>query len=167
MLSYVARLLHLTPRFDPSLIIRNVAYFSGSDAHVNHKLDIFLPSPSTNLLSSSDEKESKKKAPIIVHAHGGSWVYDTRTNEWCGGPSIGRSCAKEGFVGIVVSYRVASFSLISFAAWSLIFGLIILITSLALLSWQLITGYIVFMTAVYVYNFLYQVRHLVNLDHVS
>jgi hypothetical protein len=167
MLSYLARRLHLTPKFDPSLIIRNVAYFSGSDAHVNHKLDIFLPSPSTNLLASTDEEEPQKKVPIIVHVHGGGWVRGSRTNEWRGGPSVGRTCAKEGFVGIVVSYRLARISIISFAAWSLIFGLIILITSLALLSWQLITGYIVFMTAVYVYNFLYQVRHLVNLDHVS
>ena len=167
ILSHLARWLHLTPSHDPSLIIRNVAYFSGSDAHVNHKLDIFLPSSSNNLLSSSDEEESQKKVPIIVHVHGGGWVRGSRTNEWRGGPSVGRTCAKEGFVGVVVSYRLARVSFISFAAWASIFGLIISIISLALLSWQLITGYIGLMAVAYIYRFLYEIRHPVNLDHVS
>ena len=168
ILSYLARHLRLTPRYDPSLTIRDVAYFSGTDAHVNHKLDIFLPAPSTNLLSSNDDtEESQKKVPIIIHVHGGGWVRGTRTNEWRGGPTVGRTCAKEGFVGVVVSYRLARTSLASFAAWSFIFGLIILITALALLSWQLITGYVLFMALIYVYNFLYKVRTPVNVEHVS
>jgi len=171
ILSYLARHLHFTPSYDPSLIIRDVAYFSGSDAHINHKLDIFLPSLSTNLLSSSEnaeeEEETQKKIPIIVHIHGGGWVRGSRTNEWRGGPSVGRTCAKEGFIGIVVSYRLARISLISFITWSFIFGLILLMISLALLSWQLITGYIIFMTAIYAYNFLYKVRQPVHLEHVS
>jgi hypothetical protein len=169
VISYLARRLHLTPSYDPSLIIRDVAYFSGSDAHVNHKLDIFLPSPSTNLLSSSNdnEEESQKKIPIIIHVHGGGWVRGNRTNEWRGGPAVGRTCAKEGFVGVVVSYRLARTSLLSFAAWTLIFGLIILIPTLALLSWQLITGYILFMAVIYAYKFLYNIRAPVNVEHVS
>ncbi|CAF0948397.1 unnamed protein product [Rotaria sordida] len=168
ILSYLARHLHLTSSYDPSLIVHDVAYFSGSDAHVNHKLDIFLPGPSKNLLSpsSSNEEESQKKIPIIIHIHGGGWVRGNRKNEWRGGPVIGRTCAKEGFVGVVASYRLARMSLISFATWSLIFGLIILITSLILLSWQLITGYIIFMCAAFAYNFLYQARIPVNLDHM-
>jgi len=169
ILSYLARHLHITPSYDRSLIIRNVDYFSGSDAHVNHKFDIFLPSPSNNLLSSSTDEgeEPQKKVPIIVHIHGGGWVRGSRTNEWRGGPSVGRTCAKEGFIGIVVSYRLARISLISFMTWSFILGLIISITSLALLSWQLITGYIAFMTVMYVYHFLYKARTPVHLEHVS
>ena len=171
VLGYLARQLRLTPYYDPSLIVRDVAYFSGSDAHVNHKLDIFLPSSSTKLLSPSttveEGEEPQKKVPIVVHIHGGGWVRGSRTNEWRGGPSVGRTCAQEGFVGVVVSYRLARVSLVSFVTWSLIFGLIILITSLALLSWQLITGYIAFMILAYVYQFLYKVRVPIHLEHVS
>ncbi|CAF4619965.1 unnamed protein product, partial [Rotaria magnacalcarata] len=75
--------------------------------------------------------------------------------------------AKEGFVGVVASYRLARISPISFFTWSFIFGLIILITSLAILSWQLITGYVAFMIVAYAYKFLYKVRIPVNLEHVS
>ncbi|CAF0934009.1 unnamed protein product [Rotaria sp. Silwood1] len=167
ILSYLARHLYLTSNYDPSLIVRDVAYFSGTDAHVNHKLDIFLPVPSKTLLSPSDDEEPQKKIPIIVHIHGGGWVRGSRKNEWRGGPVVGRTCAKEGFVGVIASYRLARMSLISFATWAFIFGLIILITSLILLSWQLITGYIIFMSAAYAYNFLYQVRIPVNLDHMA
>ncbi|CAF3366984.1 unnamed protein product [Rotaria sp. Silwood1] len=56
ILSYLARHLYLTSNYDPSLIVRDVAYFSGTDAHVNHKLDIFLPAPSKTLLSPSLNK---------------------------------------------------------------------------------------------------------------
>ena len=167
LLSYLARRLHLTPRYDPSLIVRNIAYFSGSDAHVNHYLDIFLPSPSTSLLSPSDEQVSEKKVPIIIHIHGGGWVRGSRTNEWRGGPTVGRTCGKEGFVGVVVSYRLARVSLASFLAWSIILGLVILIISLLLLSWQLVTGYIAIMTIMYAYNFLWKVRTPVSVEHVS
>ncbi|CAF0754483.1 unnamed protein product [Adineta steineri] len=166
ILSSLARRLHLTPQYDPSLIIRDVAYFSGSDAHVNHKLDIFLPAPSTNLLSSTDEGDTQKKVPIIVHIHGGGWVRGSRTNEWRGGPSVGRTCAKEGLVGVVVSYRLASPSLLSFLTWSLIFGLIIAIPSVAFLSWQLFTGYIAFMAVIYAYKLFYGVREPVNVHHM-
>ncbi|UJR27974.1 hypothetical protein I4U23_009232 [Adineta vaga] len=167
-LSYLARLLHLTSQYDPSLIVRNIAYFSGSDAHVNHKLDIFLPSSSSpeSLLSSTNDETSQKKVPIIVHVHGGGWVRGSRTNEWRGGPSVGRTCAQQGFVGVVVSYRLARVSLISFSIWALIFGLILMIISLALLSWQLFTGYIAFMIIIYAYNFFYKVRTPVNVDHM-
>jgi hypothetical protein len=168
ILSYLQRLLHLTPKHDPSLFIPNIAYFSGSDAHINHKLDIFLPCSKT---SSDDQpqqnKIDNKHIPVIVHIHGGGWVRGSRTNEWRGGPPVGRTCAREGFVGVVVSYRLARISIISFLAWAFIFGLIIIITSLALLSWQLITGYIACMIAAYAYNFLYQVRKPVNVEHVS
>ncbi|CAF1441871.1 unnamed protein product [Adineta ricciae] len=167
-LSYLARLLHLTPYHDPSLIIRNVAYFSGSDAHVNHKLDIFLPSSSSSksLLASTDEETSQKKVPIVVHIHGGGWVRGSRTNEWRGGPSVGRMCAKEGLVGVVVSYRLARVSLVSFTTWAFTLGLIVAIISLSLPSWQLFTGYLAFMTVIYVYNFLYKVRVPVNIEHM-
>jgi hypothetical protein len=169
VLQHLKYLLHLTPKYDQSLIIRNIAYFSGSDAHVNHKLDIFLPFPkteSTATVNKSDET-NKKQIPVIVHIHGGGWTRGTRTSEWRGGPTVGRTCAREGFVGVVVSYRLARISLISFLTWSLIFGLIIIIIGLALLSWQLITGYVAFMTAAYGYNFLYRVRTPVNVEHVS
>ena len=168
ILSYLARYLHLIPSYDPSLIIRDVAYFSGSDAHVNHKLDIFLPSLSNKLLTSStnEGEESVKKVPIIVHVHGGGWVRGSRTNEWRGGPTIGRTCAREGFVGVVVSYRLARPSLISFISWAFIFGLIVIIIGIGLLSWQLITGYIAWMTFVYAYYFFYKVRIPVNVEHV-
>ncbi|CAF2141383.1 unnamed protein product [Rotaria magnacalcarata] len=167
ILSYLARCLHLRSSYDSSLIIRDVAYFSGSDAHVNHKLDIFLPAPSKTLLSPADEEEPQKKVPIIVHIHGGGWVRGSRTHEWRGGPTIGRTSAKEGFVGVVASYRLARISPISFFTWSFIFGLIILITSLAILSWQLITGYVAFMIVAYAYKFLYKVRIPVNLEHMA
>ena len=170
VLSSIARRLHLISNFGPSSIIRNVEYFTGSDAHCNHKFDIFLPISSSNLLSTTtntDEEESTKKVPIIVHVHGGGWVRGSRTNEWRGGPTVGRSCARQGAVGIVVSYRLARVSPISFTAWSIIFGLILLIISLALRSWQLITGYILFMTGAYFYNFCYKVRVPVNVEHVS
>jgi len=166
---YLKRVLHITPKYDQSLIIRNVAYFSGSDAHVNHKLDIFLPFPkaSSTTTPNVQQETTKKETPIVVHVHGGGWTRGTRTSEWRGGPTVGRTCAREGFVGVVVSYRLARISLISFLAWSFIFGLIIIIIGLALLSWQLITGYIAFMTFAYAYNFLYKVRKPVNVEHVS
>ncbi|CAF3415387.1 unnamed protein product [Rotaria sp. Silwood1] len=167
---YLKRLFHLTPKHDQSLIIRNVAYFSGSDAHTNNKLDIFLPCPNTNLsIRTADEQQatSKKQIPIIVHIHGGGWVRGNRTDEWRGGPIVGRTCAHEGFVGIVASYRLARISLISFIAWSFVFGLVVIIIGLSLLSWQFITGYVAFMTFAYAYNFLYRVRIPVNVEHVS
>jgi hypothetical protein len=166
---YFKRLLHITPKYDQSLIVRNIAYFSGSDAHVNHKLDIFLPFPKPISVTTSNEEQetSKTQTPIIVHIHGGGWVRGTRTSESRGGPVVGQTCAREGFVGVVVSYRLARSSPISFLAWSLIFGLIIIIIGLALLSWQLITGYIAFMMFAYAYNSLYKVRTPVNVEHVS
>ena len=177
-LSYIARRLRITPSHDPSLIIRDVAYFSGTDAHVNHKLDIFLPvrspdSSEAEAIQSAEEEpvavleENEKRVPIVFHVHGGGWVRGSRTNEWRGGPSVGRTCAQQGFIGVVVSYRLARISPISFLAWALIFGLLILIISFCLRSWQLITGYAAFMTVAYAYNFLYRVRIPVNLEHVS
>jgi hypothetical protein len=167
LLSYLARRLHLTPQYDPPLIVRNIAYFSGSDAHVNHKLDIFLPSSSASLLSPSNEQVPETKVPIIVHIHGGGWVHGSRTSESCGGPAVARTCAQEGFVGVVVSYRLGQFILASFLAWSLIFGLIIVIISLLLRCWQLVTGYIALVIIIYVYSFLSKESIPVNVEHVS
>ncbi len=166
---YIKRFFHLTPKYDQSLIIRNIAYFSGSDAHVNHKLDIFLPFPQASSVRTTNEQQetTRKQTPVIVHIHGGGWARGSRTSEWRGGPPVGRTCAREGFVGVVVSYRLARIALISFLAWSFIFGLVIIIIGLALLSWQLITGYIAFMTIIYIYHFLFKVRRPVNVEHVS
>lgn len=152
--------LRLTPKYDQSLIVRDIAYFSGTDAHVNNKLDIFRPFPST-------QSATRSSIPIIVHIHGGGWIRGSRSDEQRGGPSAGRTCAREGFVGVVVSYRLARISLVSFIAWTLIFGLVIIIIGIALFSWQLITGYFAFMIFAYAYNALYRVRKSVNLDHVS
>ncbi|CAF3271420.1 unnamed protein product [Rotaria socialis] len=108
---YLKCLLHLTPKYDQSLIIRDVAYFSGSDAHVDNKLDIFLPFPKVDSsVATSDEQQdtSKKRIPIIVHIPGGGWIR--------GSPTVGRTCAREGFIGVVVSYRLARRSLLSFLA---------------------------------------------------
>jgi hypothetical protein len=163
----LARFLRLIPTDDPSSIIRNVAYFTGSDAHVNHKLDIFLPpTTSPTLLTPSEEAEPEKKVPIILHVHGGGWVRGSRTNEWRGGPVVGRASAQEGFVGVVVSYRLARISPTSLTAWTVIFGLILLIIAIPLRSWQLVTGYAVFMIIAYSYNFLFRVRTPVHLEHV-
>ena len=159
------RFLHLTPAYDPSLTVRNVAYFSGSDAHVNHKLDIFLPAASND--ARERPAEGQAGIPIIVHVHGGGWVRGSRSHERRGGPTVGRSCAQQGFVGIVVSYRLARISLMSYLAWSFIFGLAIIVVGLALLSWQLITGYLTFMLAAYAYHFFFRVRVPVNVEHVS
>lgn len=153
--------LRLTPKYDQSLIVRDIAYFSGTDAHVNNKLDIFLPFPQT------ESETSRNSTPIIVHIHGGGWIRGSRTDEQRGGPIAGRTCAREGFVGVVVSYRLARISLVSFIAWALIFGLVIIIIGIGLFSWQLITGYAAFMIIAYTYNALYRVRKSVNLDHVS
>ncbi|CAF0939124.1 unnamed protein product [Adineta steineri] len=162
------RFLHIKPSYDPSLIIRDVAYFSGSDAHVNHKLDIFLPSSKADVETNSYQQgETVRKAlPVIVHIHGGGWVRGSRRSESRGGPAISRTCAEEGFVGVVVSYRLARISAISFFAWAFIFGLIIIIIGLGLLSWELIVGYVTFMVGAYAYNFLYRVRTPVNIDHM-
>lgn len=168
--SGVARRLRLIPRYDSSSTVRDIAYFSGSDAHVNHKLDLFFPprnSPKLLENAAEEQEESAKKVPIIFHVHGGGWVRGSRTNEWRGGPTVGRSCANEGFVGAIVSYRLARIAPVSFFAWSTIFGLAIGIISLLIRSWQLITGYVLFMSLAYAYNFLYQVRTPVHLDHVS
>ena len=168
-LYYLKSLLHLAPKYDQSLIIRDIVYSSGSDAHVNNKLDIFLPLPAmTSATTANQEQETiRKPIPIIVHVHGGGWIRGSRTDEQRGGPVAGRTCAREGFVGVVVSYRLARISLLSFVAWALIFGLVIIIIGLALLSWQLITGYVAFMTFAYAYNFFYRVRKAVNVEHVS
>ncbi|UJR21440.1 hypothetical protein I4U23_024526 [Adineta vaga] len=160
--------LHLTPNCDPSLVVRNIAYFSGSEAHVNNKLDIFLPAARANseLTAVDQDKSRRRQIPVIVHVHGGGWVRGSRISEGRGGPTVGRTCAQEGFIGVVVSYRLARISLISYLAWSLIFGLIIIIIGIGLLSWQLIVGYFAFMIAAYGYNFFYQVRKPVNIDHM-
>lgn len=167
---HVKRFFRLTPKYDQSLIVRDVAYFPGSNAHVNHKLDIFLPFPKANPpaeVSNEQQETNRQRIPIVVHVHGGGWIRGTRSNEWRGGPTIGRTCAREGFVGVVLSYRLARISLISFLAWSLSFGLIIIIIGLGLLSWQLITGYVAFMAFMYGYNVLYRVRVPVHIEHVS
>lgn len=168
-LYYIKSSLHLTPKYDQGLIIRDIAYFDGTDAHVNNKLDIFLPFPKINPVTGTiDEQEtSRRSIPVIVHIHGGGWIRGSRTDEQRGGPIAGRTCAREGFVGVVVSYRLARISLLSFIAWALIFGLAIIIVGIALLSWQLIAGYAIFMIAAYAYNAFYRVRKPVNLDHVS
>ncbi|CAM2702755.1 unnamed protein product [Rotaria socialis] len=85
---YLKCLLHLTPKYDQSLIIRDV------DSSV----------------ATSDEQQdtSKKRIPIIVHIPGGGWIR--------GSPTVGRTCAREGFIGVVVSYRLARRSLLSFLA---------------------------------------------------
>jgi hypothetical protein len=166
---YLKSQLRLVPKYDQSLIIRDIAYFSGSDAHVNNKLDIFLPIPKANLTTTGNQVQEsmKKQTPIIFHVHGGGWIYGSRTDEQRGGPVAGRTCAREGFVGVVISYRLARVSLLSFFSWALIFGLVIIIIGLALLSWQLITGYIAFMVFAYAYNLLIRVRKPVNVEHVS
>ena len=169
-LSYIARQLRITPSHDPSLTVRDVAYLSGTDAHVNHKLDIFLPAPTPDSLEAIPVgvlREEDKRVPIVFHVHGGAWVYGGRGEEYCGAPSIARTCAQQGFVGVVASYRLAWISPTSFLAWSSIVGLIVLLVSLALRSWQLATGYAAFMTLAYVYNFFCRVRTPVNLEHVS
>ena len=171
-LSSLARRLRLTPNFNPSSIIRDVAYFSGSDAHVKHKLDIFLPSNSTKPLSPSiteefTEEEPQRKVPIVVHVHGGGWINGNHSSELFCSPLIGRACAREGFVGVVVSYRLARVSPISFVSWSVIVGLILLIISLSVRSWSLILGYVIFIVTFYIYRFFYNPRPVVNLEHVS
>jgi len=158
------RLFFLTPKYDQTMIIRDVAYFEGENAHVNHKLDIFLPISNTN---EDTESQPNRRIPIVVHIHGGGWTRGSRRNERRGGPTVGRTCAQEGFIGIVVSYRLARISLLSFFTWAFIFGLIIFIIGLALLSWQLIVGYVTFMILAYAYNFFYRVRKEVNVEHVS
>jgi len=99
------------------------------DAHVNNKLDIFLPFPKENSTATSNQEQetTKKLIPIIFHVHGGGWIRGSRTDEQRGSPIAGRTCAREGFVGVVISYRLARISFISFFAWALIFGLIIII----------------------------------------
>lgn len=168
-LYYIKSYLHLTPKYDQSLIVRDIAYFDGTDVHVNNKLDVFLPFPKTNPATGKieEQKTSPSSTPVIVHIHGGGWIRGGRTDEQRGGPVAGRTCAREGFVGVVVSYRLARISLVSFIAWALIFGLAIIIVGIALLSWQLIAGYAIFMIAAYAYNAFYRVRKAVNLDHVS
>ncbi|CAF0895069.1 unnamed protein product [Adineta ricciae] len=161
-------LLHITPTYDPSLTVRNIAYFSGVDAHVNNKLDIFLPAGRANSVQTftAQTEIDRRRIPVIVHVHGGGWVRGSRTSEGRGGPTVGRTCAQEGFVGVVISYRLARISLISYLAWSLIFGLVIIIVGIGLLSWQLIAGYVAFMAVAYGYNFFYKVRKPVNIDHM-
>lgn len=169
LLSWFVRRLYLRERHDENLTIHDLEYFKGTDAHVNHKLDIFLPKPSTpgsEPLTTTDENQSNRKIPIVIHVHGGGWVRGSRKNEWRGGPSVGRSCSKEGLVGVIVSYRLAKVSPASFFAWSMIFGLIILLISILLRSWQLFTGYIGFMTLIYCYTFFIRARQTVNLEHV-
>lgn len=162
-------LLHITPTYDPSLTVRNIAYFSDSDAHMNNKLDIFLPAARANSvqMSITQAVADRRRIPVVVHVHGGGWVRGSRTSEGRGGPIVGRTCAQEGFIGVVVSYRLARISLISHIAWSFIFGLVIIIVGIGLLSWQLIVGYVAFMAAAYGYNLFYRVRKPVNIDHVS
>lgn len=169
LIEKVKYLLHLSPHDDPSLVVRDVAYLSGTDAHVNNKLNIFLPVDKSHTGSASilREQTSKPRIPIVVHVHGGGWVRGNRASESRGGPTVGRTSAQEGFVGVVVSYRLARISLISYFAWSLIFGLAIIIVGLSLLSWQLIAGYVAFMAAAYAYHFFYKARKPVNIEHVS
>lgn len=165
ILSYLRHILHLTPYYDSSLTVRDVAYFNSTDAHVNHKMDIFLPnspSPST----SSPAPAGTKHIPIVIHVHGGGWVRGSRIDEGRGGPTVGRTCAQHGYVGVVVSYRLARISVVSYLAWSLIFGLIIIIIGVAIISWQLILGYLIFMIGIYFYHFFFQVRSPVHIEHV-
>ncbi|CAF4058204.1 unnamed protein product, partial [Rotaria sordida] len=53
------------------------------------------------------KETTKPNIHIIVHIHGGGWVRGSHTNKWHGSLTIGRTCAREGFVSIIVSYRLA------------------------------------------------------------
>ncbi|CAF1098849.1 unnamed protein product [Rotaria sordida] len=71
-LYYLKRFVHITPKYDQSLIIRNVAYFSDFSIQT----------------SSEQQETNKKQIPIIVHIHGGGWVRDSRANKWRGDPTM-------------------------------------------------------------------------------
>lgn len=167
VVSYFRHLLHLTPRYDSALTIRNVVYCNTSDVHVNHKMDIFLPKLSNQTSSSASTTSStEKQIPIVVHVHGGGWVRGSRIDEGRGGPTVGRTCARHGYIGVVVSYRLARISLLSYFAWSLIFASVIIIIGIALFSWQLILGYFIFMMGIYLYHYLFQVHSPIHIEHV-
>ncbi|CAF1264469.1 unnamed protein product [Didymodactylos carnosus] len=110
-LSNVTSRLRFTP-VDTN-VIHNIVYYNGTEsepAHVNHRLDIWIPptpSPSPQSTESTTNIQSQK-IPIVIHVHGGGWQRGNKNNEWRGGPNIGRCVAKENMIGVVISYRLAA-----------------------------------------------------------
>jgi len=55
-----------------------------------------------------DKEDNTALFPVVVHIHGGGWQRGDRDSYFYGGPFIGSSLAKRGFVTVVVGYRVGS-----------------------------------------------------------
>jgi len=85
-------------------VFHDIPYIPGS-THEKHYLDVYVP---------SHINDTEKTAPVVFFVHGGGWKRgDRKWNNW---PTRGRlyknvgyACAKQGFVCVVISYRLSSF----------------------------------------------------------
>jgi acetyl esterase/lipase len=81
--------------------IADVAYVPASAPDFdtkNHRLDIYQP------------KKSPTPRPVVLFIHGGSWNSGSKDNVLY--RAIGRRLAKQGFVGVVISYRLSPQALV-------------------------------------------------------
>jgi acetyl esterase/lipase len=81
--------------------VADVAYVPASAPDFdpkNHRLDIYQP------------KKSPTPRPVVLFIHGGSWNSGSKDNVLY--RAIGRRLAKQGFVGVVISYRLSPQALV-------------------------------------------------------
>jgi acetyl esterase/lipase len=81
--------------------VADVAYVAASAPDFdtkNHRLDIYQP------------KKSPTPRPVVLFIHGGSWNSGSKDNVLY--RAIGRRLAKQGFVGVVISYRLSPQALV-------------------------------------------------------
>ena len=89
LLSCQATAKHMTAAH-PVKQINDLTYYSGTDAHEKHQLDLYLP-------------EDVKNAPILLWIHGGAWAFGDRKQE----AKFAQKVAESGVAVAVMSYRLS------------------------------------------------------------
>jgi carboxylesterase type B len=51
---------------------------------------------------------SKVSLPVVIHVHGGGWKRGDRSIAFYGAPYMGAGYARNGFISVTVSYRLAT-----------------------------------------------------------
>ncbi len=82
--------------------VADIAYVSATAPDFDtkrHRLDVYQP-----------KKESATPRPVVLFIHGGSWNSGSKDDILY--KTIGRRLAKQGFVGVVISYRLSPQALV-------------------------------------------------------
>ncbi|MVN76534.1 alpha/beta fold hydrolase [Hymenobacter sp. HMF4947] len=101
LLAAVVLLAHEQAVASASRRVANVAYVAATAPDFdpqNHRLDIYQP------------KKAAAPRPVVLFIHGGSWNSGSKDNLLY--RAIGRRLAKQGFVGVVISYRLSPQALV-------------------------------------------------------